>query len=210
MRHACALVLLSALMLAACGGGGANQGTTNAPGPANTGGTANVARNEPAPDTPKADPNAFKKLAMQNPSGWVALSKDGRAELEKHIKKLPADFDPVTAITSKKAPGGTEGPEHWAEWTRHAVGAMLYRVSTDSKAPDAAVKDYADKVAAGVPEPKTEGGVAWTPLQGGEVMLAAFNNKHGTYVVVAVIMDTEKLSAHQQAILKWAQSIKPE
>lgn len=210
MRVVCSLLLLSALLLAACGGGGANQGTANTAGPANTTGPANAAKNEPADDTPKADPNAFKKLAMQNPTGWVALSKDGRAELEKHIKKLPGDFDYVAAITSKKAPGGTEGPEHWAEWTRHAVGATLFRVSADSKSPDAAVKEYADKVAAGVPEPKTEGSVAWTPLQGGEVMLAAFNNKHGTYVVVAVIMDTDNLPAHQQAILKWAQSVKPE
>jgi len=208
------LTLAVGLLLAACGGGSngivAVSNSGGGPAPANNAKPDNVPKNEPVDNTPKADPNEFKKLAMQNPSGWVSLSKDGRTELEQHIKKLPSNFEYVTAITSKKAPGGTEGPEHWTEWTRHAVGASLYRVSTQADASKGALTGMAESVAAGVPEVKEEAGVAWTALQAGEVMLALFSNKHGTYAVVAVIMDNENVSAHQQAILKWAQSIKPE
>ncbi|MBX3475358.1 MAG: hypothetical protein KF754_13340 [Planctomycetes bacterium] len=207
-RPALLAMLLVVLLLSACGGG-----SNGAPPPANTGKNVNTPApdNKPPekPDTPP-DPNAYKKLASQNPEGWVTLSKDGRAELDKHIKKLPAEFDYVMAITHKKAPGPTEPQAEWDEWTRHAAGATLYRVSTDRIAPEKAVADFAAKVAAGAPEAKTDAGVAWSPLQGGEVMLAALNNKHGTYVVVAVIMDTENLSQHQQSILKWARSLKAE
>ncbi|MBE7492434.1 MAG: hypothetical protein HS108_11835 [Planctomycetes bacterium] len=196
------------LGLAGCGGSGTNQaGTANTPANAPSG--TNAPRNDAPANTP-ADPGAFRKLTTQPPQGWATLSKDGRTELERHLKKLPSGFDYIAAVTNKKAPGGTEGPEHWAEWTRHAAGAMLYRVSDRSGDPAAAVKEYAPQVAAGVPEIKTESGVAWTPLQGGEVMLAAFSNKHGTYLVVAVIMDNDNLAAHQQKILQWAQGIKPE
>lgn len=219
MRSICAMFAILAVLAAAACGGGTNSAISpeNTPAPAanTTNKPGNAPKNAPAKneatDTrPPVDTVAFKRLAMTSPSGWVSLSKDGRVELESHIKKLPSAFDYVSAITAKKAPGSTEGADHWSEWSRHAVGATLYRVSPDSKEPEAALKEYADVVAAGVPEPKTEGGVAWTALQGGEVLLAALNNKHGTYLVVALIMDTPNLAAHQQAILKWAQSIKPE
>lgn len=201
-------LFLAGFFAVACGGG-----QNAAPQPGNSSaatGNAPVTAANAAANSPSEAPGAFRKLATTSPTGWVSLSKDGRAELERHVKKLPGSFEYVAAVTSRKAPGATEPQDHWQEWGRHAAGASLYRVSTKVMEPETALAEFAGQVAAGVPEPKTESGVAWTSLQGGEVLLAALSNRHGTYLVVGIIQDTENQQAHARAIVKWAQSIKPE
>lgn len=212
MRHAVLAALFSAALigLAACGGG-----STNTPAPENSsgGGTTTPAGSQPAknqPAPPKDDPNAFRKVAHSKPAGWVDLSKDGREELLRHTKPLDSTCVPVAAVANKKAPGGTEGKEHWDHWSKEAAGGMLFFVSKDAVDPAEAVKKFAPQVAAGEPDIKTSGAVAWTAMQAGEVVVAALNCKLGTYVVVGVVLDTPNAAAHHEALVAWAKSVKPE
>lgn len=206
------LLLVPAFALAACGGG------QNAPAPVdNTAGQpanhAAPAKNQPVNEPAHKDPvdtSAFKKLAHTAPAGWVALSKDGKGDIERHIKKLPDSFEYAIAVTAKKAPGPTEPDAEWQEWGRHATAGILYRVSARQDDPGATVSNYAEKIAAGVPDLKKDGDVAWTSLQGGEVVLVGLKNKHGTYICIGIIQDTENVEKHTQSIVAWAKSIKPE
>jgi len=206
------LLLVPALALAACGGG------QNAPVPAeNTASQpanhAAPAKNQPANEPAHKDPvdtSAYRKLANTPPAGWVALSKDGKGDIERHIKKLPENFEYAIAVTATKAPGGTEPDAEWQKWGRNATAGILYRVSTGQEDPQAAITKYADSIAAGVPEPKKDGEVAWTSLQGGEVVLVALKNKHGTYICIGIIQDTDNVEKLTQSIVGWAKSIKPE
>ncbi|MBK8208366.1 MAG: hypothetical protein IPK87_16445 [Planctomycetes bacterium] len=204
-------LLLIALAMAGCGGGAVN----NQPAGDTTGGCKPAPVNDAAPankpdDTPKEDPYLYQKVKAAPVGGWVVLSKDGRSELLKHAKPdLPKELKYVAAICNVKAPGGTESESHWNEWSKQAAGAILYHASKDQMDLAAAVKEYAPKIAAGVPEVKTEGEVAWTAMQGGEVQVIALKNKLGTYIVVGIILAAD---ADEQAntIRQWASSIETE
>lgn len=217
MRHAVLAALCSAslLGLAACGGSGGSANADNAPatGGGNVAPVANQGGSQPAknqPTPPKDDPNAFRKVAHSKPAGWVDLSKDGREELLRHVKPLDATFQYVAAVVNKKAPGGTEGQEHWEHWSKEAAGGVVFFVSKEALDPAEAVKKFAPAVAAGEPEIKKNGDVAWTPMQGGEVLVAALNTKLGTYIVVGVVLDTPNAGAYHEALVGWAKSVKPE
>ena len=69
------------LALAACGGGSNTTDNSSAP-PANTsGGDGGSAKTNKPDDTPKEDPDLWKKIVMPTPKGWDKLAKDGQAEL---------------------------------------------------------------------------------------------------------------------------------
>lgn len=216
--------VLPILVLVLCACGGSQTPVNNAPAapadpddrpaPAsnNSGPRANSAPREKPPVTPP-ESTEYRNVVRTDPEGWVRLNREGQAELLGHTKlkaAKPAEFTLVAAVTSHREPGGTEGEEHWAEWRRHAVGAFLYFVGKEVTTPQEAVQTSAEKIAAGVPEVTEEGGVAWTRLQGGEVLLAGLVNKHGTYLVVGIIQDTSNLEDHSLAIIRWAQSVKAE
>lgn len=219
MKRTVFVAIIGLFSLAACGGGANNSVTVTGDPAVNEVVDARANRpiekpaNKPAekPPEPKPDPNFYKRVDRTDPPGWHRLNKDGMAEMLGHTKlksDKPSNYEFVAGISLAKEPGPTEPKKEWEEWGKHATVAMLYFI--DKKAIDlaTAVKDNAGKVAAGVPEPKTEGSVAWTPLQGGEVVLAALNLSHGTYLVIGIVLDTANLAAHTQAIVKWAQDMK--
>jgi hypothetical protein len=210
--------LLLPLTLAACGAGNTSTGTTN--GTTNSGGGNSANEKAPPANTPnntdddgkeeppKEDPDKHKKVSGAVPADWRALtSKDARGVLERHFKVQKWEF--VNGILNSKPPGATEGDKEWGEWEHKAAGAMLYFVSDKQMAPKAAVEAYAKDLAAGVPEIKEDGGLAWTQMQGGEVLVFGISNKYGTYVAVGVVLTTDPEPA-REAIQKWAQSVKPE
>ncbi len=211
MTYRITCLLLIALALAGCGGGAVN----NQPDGDATGGCKPAPVNDAPPankadDTPREDPFLYQKVQAAPVGGWVALSKDGRSELLKHAKPdLPKDLKYVAGVCNTKAPGGTEGESHWNDWLKQAAGAILYHASKDQMDLAAAVKEYAPKIAAGVPEVKTEGEVAWTAMQGGEVQVIALKNKLGTYIVVGIILASDA-DEHSSQIRQWAASIKTE
>lgn len=205
-----AFILIAALTLAACGGGTANApaGSDTGAGPAANNAADPPPANKPGkPEPPPPDPELWRKVKADPINGWASLSRDGRIELLKHTKKPPGDWREVTAVCNVKAPGGTEGEEHWKEWTHKAAGAILYFAGKERMDPGSAVKDVAPKLAAGVPDAKSSGNLAWSVMQGGEVVVAAFNNSHGTFVVLGIVLDSEH-AEHHRNIVKWAESIK--
>lgn len=205
-----AFVLITLFTLAACGGGTANTPANTDNGtnpPANTSTNPPPANKPDKPEPPKPDPELWRKISAQPINGWVSLSRDGRLELLKHTKKPPTEWREVTGVCNVKAPGGTEGEEHWKEWSHKAAGAIVYFAGKDKKDPAAAVKEYAPKLAAGEPSVQNAGNVAHTTMQGGEVVVAAFNNTHGTFVVLGIVLDSEH-AEHHRTIVKWAESIK--
>lgn len=205
-----AFLLITAFGLAACGGGTANTpptGDTGGNPPANTTSNPPPANKPDKPEPPKPDPELWRKISAAPINSWVSLSRDGRLELLKHAKKPPTEWREVTAVCNVKAPGGTEGEEHWKEWSHKAAGAIVYFTSKEKKDPAAAVKEYAPKLAAGEPSVQSSGNVAYTTMQGGEVVVAAFSNTHGTFVVLGIVLDAEH-AEHHRTIVKWAESIK--
>lgn len=215
------LITVGAFALSACGGGAKNEvpaanGTPASNGaagsaPANTA-PANKAADKKTPEKTPEDPEPYKKVSRTDPTGWVKLGREGQNELLRHTplaKDKPPNYKLIAAITTVEDPG-TKGEEEWNKWNREAVGAFLYFIDAKALDLEAAVKDNAPKVAAGMPEPKKDGAVAWSALQANEVMIAALSNKHGTYLVVGVIQDNAKAESHIQSMVKWAQSIKPQ
>jgi hypothetical protein len=196
-------------LLAACGGG--NQQPNAAPAPANNAPAANNApkANTDKPDPLKEDPDAFKKVSGSMPAGWHTLKTPVKKELERHTKGVPAGWKFVSGIVNSEAPGPTEPEEAWGTWEKQAAGAMLYFVADEKLAAKDAVEKYAAKLSAGVPEIKEANGVAFTWMQGGEIMVFGLSNKYGTYVGVGVVLTTEGAPA-REAIAQWAESIKPE
>ncbi|MCC7508283.1 MAG: hypothetical protein IT464_02775 [Planctomycetes bacterium] len=207
-------LLLIALALAGCGGGAVNNqpaGDTTGgckPAPVNDAAPANKADN--GPDVPVEDPYLYQKVKAAPVGGWVALSKDGRSELLKHTKPdLPKGLKYVAGVCNTKAPGGTESESHWNDWLKQAAGAILYHADPDLMDLAAAVKEYAPKIAAGVPEVKSEGEIAWAAMQGGEVLVIALKNKLGTYIVVGIILASDS-DEQASTIRQWASSIETE
>jgi hypothetical protein len=206
--------LLFLLALGACGGGGTANNTTNNGGPA-------PANDKPAPvnsgdtgddgkvESPKEDPDKYKKVSGKMPEGWHALKPHVEKELKSHIKPLPAGWKFTNGVVNSEAPGASERAEKWSDWAKHAAGAMLYFVGDKLMTPRAAVEAHASSLAAGEPDIKEGGGIAWTLMQGGEVMVLGMSNKYGTYVAVGIVLTTDPEPA-REAIRKWAESVKPE
>jgi hypothetical protein len=197
-------------LLAACGGG--NPQPNAAPAPATHGAPAKndaPKANTDKADPPKEDPDAYRKVSGNMPSGWHTLKTPVKKELERHTKGVPAEWKFVSGIVNEEAPGSTEPPEVWGEWEKKAAGAMLYFVPAKADSAKAAVQAHAEKIAAGTPDIKEGSGIAWTQMQGGEVLVIGLSNKLGTYVAVGVVLTTEA-EPTREAIRKWAESIKPE
>jgi hypothetical protein len=211
-------LLLICCLLAACGGANTvppePPPAANQPAPApNKAANMPRAANKPA-DPPKEkgpDPNLFKAVSRDDPPGWFRLTKEGQAEILGHTRlkaAKPANYDLVAGVSMTKEPGPTEGDKEWKEWGHNATAALLYFIDSKAIDPVEAIKQNAGKVAEGTPDPKKEGSVAWTALEGGKVALAALNADQGTYLVVGVILDSARLDEHTQTIVKWAQSVK--
>lgn len=209
-------ILLCALALAGCGGGAVNNqpaGDTTGgckPAPVNDTAPANKPDDTPPDDTPKEDPYLYQKVKAAPVGGWVVLSKDGRSELLKHTKPdLPKELKYVAGVCNVKAPGGTEGEAHWAEWIEQAAGAILYYAGKGKIDPAGAVAEYAPRIADGSPEVHGEGNIAWAGMSGGKVLVVALENKLGTYIVVGIIK-AEDADEQANTIRQWASSIETE
>jgi len=200
------------MTLCACGGantgGGGGGGDTNRAANQSAENRANSAQ-DGGNNTPSEDPDLYRKVKSTKPAGWLALKTPVKKELERHFKPVSADWKFVSGVVNSEAPGPTEPPEEWGEWEHKAAGAMLYWVSDKSSSPRAAVDAHAKNIAAGVPDVKEGNGVAWTLLQGGEIVVVGISNKLGTYIVVGVVLTTEPDPA-REAIRKWAEGIQPE
>jgi hypothetical protein len=223
MSRTLILAIFALTTLAACGGGASNGGSpgqgpaanTDAPAPANK--PRNRPANKPAekpaekPVDNRPAPNLFKQVSREDPEGWFRLNKDGQAEVLARTKlkaAKPSNYEFVYGVSRTKEPGPTEGKTEWDEWAHGATCALLYFIDSKKIDPVQALKDNAEKVAAGVPDPVLVGNIAWTELQGGEVVLAALNLAHGTYLVVGVVLDSANLEAHSETIVQWARAMK--
>lgn len=221
MKRTVLVAIVALFTLAACGGGTSNSVTVTGDPAVNKGAPAPVNKpsekpaNKPAekPVDNRPAPSLFKNVKREDPEGWFRLNKDGQSEVLAHTKlkaAKPSNYEFVYGISRTKEPGPTEGKTEWDEWAHGATCALLYFIDSKKIDPAQVVKENAEKVAAGVPEPKADGNIAWTALQGGEVVLAALNLAHGTYLVVGVVLDSANLEAHTATIVKWAQAMKEE
>lgn len=216
MKYSMIGILAMVFALSACGGGTA---ANNAPAPANTGGTAqdNTGPEDKPEDKPEEepqpDPNAHRNVSGTTPSGWHSMAKPGITELQNSgfLKAPSGGLEWLTGISTPKVPGPTEGDEEWNEWRDHMSAASLYYAGEPGQDLVSAMKSAGGKLIDGF-NPETvvkDGALAGGATDDGRYVYMAFSNKLGTYVVVGVLASGENHDSNGQAVIAWAESIKP-
>ncbi|MBZ0136752.1 MAG: hypothetical protein K8I27_10305 [Planctomycetes bacterium] len=199
-------------VLSACGGGAANNA---APAPDNTGGATQENKppeNKPD-DTPREDPNAYRKVDGQIPQGWHSMAKPGRAELFSAgvFNEPGSDLPVVAGICTPKAPGPTEGDAEWEEWRGHVSAAILLYAGEPGQDVVKVMREKGAELIDGF-DPTTvvkDGALGGGASADGRFVYMAFSNKLGTYVVVSAIAEGENHDRNGQAVIAWVESIKP-
>lgn len=213
MAKALALKLAGLLavvaVVAGCGGGENAGGGTggNAADPA----PENAQKDPPKDNTPKADPDAWRKIAGTEPEGWSKLGKTGYEELQNAkysiIRKPKADHVLLASVASMHAPHATSGTDaEWQAFRDQASAALLYSVSKKSEDAAEVLRrmggEFIDNFDTGAVKP--DGNIA--TCVNAERMLVALSLANGTYIVTAIARDADA----QKAVIAWAKSFKPQ
>ncbi|MCB9893706.1 MAG: hypothetical protein H6839_04580 [Planctomycetes bacterium] len=207
--------LVMILALAACGGG--NTADNTAPPPENKcsgGGDGGSAKSNKPDDTPKEDPDLWKKIVMPTPTGWDKLAKDGQAELRSDkydlLLKPSSDFALLEAYSDKAAPHASSGTdEEWADWRANVSAVFIYNATKTKDDPVATLKKHGAAFITGFDAAvvREMSGIAlYVHNDAKDKWAACVSNERGTYILVALVRndDASKLMKPYPA------SIKPE
>jgi hypothetical protein len=202
-----ALMMCLLPLLAACGGGDPDP---DAPEPSV--GPLPGAERSADPPEPEPEPEPQRNLDVQTPDGWSTLSPVARDELLDVLADKPSGLEQIHAISLTASPGPTAADDRWEAWKAEATGALLYRVPDPEGGPAHTVADWAVRLTGGHDDTDLhdEGEFAWTTGGEGNVVLAAFQNELGMYLVVGVIRHPDRTYEDAAVIVDWARGIKPE
>ncbi|MCA8916463.1 MAG: hypothetical protein KDB90_13715 [Planctomycetes bacterium] len=200
------------LALAACGGGSNTTDNSSAP-PANTsGGDGGSAKTNKPDDTPKEDPDLWKKIVMPTPKGWDKLAKDGQAELRSDkydlLLKPDAAFSLLESYGDKPAPHASSGTdEEWTDWRNTVSAVFIYNASKTKDDPVATLKKHGAAFISGFDGSgvREMSGVAlYVHNEANDKWAACVSNERGTYILVALVRneDASKIMKPYPATIK--------
>jgi hypothetical protein len=207
-----ALMLCLLPLIAACGGAdpdpdGPDPSVGPPPGMERP---ADVLDPEPEPEVPPPPPPEPQQfLDVKTPEGWSTLSGVARDELFDVLSDPPSGLEQVHAISLTASPGATAPDERWEAWKTEATGAVLYRVPEPEGTASATAADWAVRLTGTHDETDLhdEGEFAWTTGGEGNVVLAAFQNELGMYLVVGVVRHPDRTYEDAAVIVDWARGI---
>ncbi|MCA8917972.1 MAG: hypothetical protein KDB68_03595 [Planctomycetes bacterium] len=190
-----AICLLVLFTLSACGSGNVPAENTPAPAANNSG---DAKANTPD-DTPKEDPDKWKKVVIPTPTGWDKLPKDGQAELRSDkfdlLLKPSGDFFLLDSFSDKASPHASSGTdEEWKEWRETVSAVFIYNASKTKDSPTETLKKHGGAFIKDFDSSKVgevSGFAVYMHPSAQDKWLACTSNERGTYILCALVRNED-------------------